>query len=64
MKQRFGVHVCLLDRECRQYAGRVLRVEVNSPWWHFGVALRPGDRYVRQTEDGGFRTTWTSFRSW
>lgn len=47
MSERFGLHVCALDAECRGLIGWVWRIEFNTPWWHLGLALRPKNRYER-----------------
>lgn len=62
-RQRFAVHCCALDRECREVmrpiGGAPWRVEVNTRWWHFGIALTPESRYARV--DGN---DWYFFRKW
>lgn len=60
MKQKFFLHICLLDAGCRRYAGIMLRVHLNTPWWHFGVALRPKDKFAN-IGDGG---DWISKTRW
>lgn len=55
---RWGLHVCALDSHCRRWAGPVWRIELSTPWWHAGLAVLPGSRYVG-TGDGSY---WTSFR--
>lgn len=57
MRQKWGVHMCVLDRTCRRHAGWVWRLQVNTPWWHLGIALAPASRYVGKG-DGAY---WTSF---
>jgi hypothetical protein len=59
---RWWVHSCLLDSECRRVAGPTWRIDLNSPWWHLGIALRPGDRFVTKASDGQYRPSWFSFR--
>jgi hypothetical protein len=58
---RWALHLCALDADCRSYAGLTWRVEAHTPWGHLGIALRPGDRYVSASEDGGYRTHWISY---
>lgn len=48
-RQKWFLHFCLLDAECRTYTG-LWRVHLNTPWWHVAVALRPGDRFARVPE--------------
>lgn len=54
-KQHWLIHCCALDQECRLYHGWLWRVHINSPWWHFGVALRPKDK---------FGNDWRIFQRW
>lgn len=44
--------------------GAPWRVEVNSPWFHLGVALLPNDRYPHLNDDGRIVSRWWSFRTW
>jgi hypothetical protein len=67
MKQRWSLHFCPLDREdARLIAPLTMpwRVHLNTPWFHFAVALRPGDRFVRLRSGGGYAADWTDFRKW
>lgn len=57
-QDRFYLHLCVLDRECRYYAGWVWRLHINTPWWHLGLALRPKDRFA----DRYPKARWVSFR--
>lgn len=59
-KQKWNLHVCVLDPECRYYAGWVWRVHLNTPWRHLGAALRPRDRFARV--DG--RADWFTAQRW
>lgn len=51
---RWGIHVCLLDRECRR-VDRIHRAYLFTPWGHLGVAYAAGDRFARTLEQ---RPTW------
>ncbi len=58
----FDVHICALDRECR--FGRIRgawRLEIHTPWWHLGIALTPGDRFVRVCPEGHYHFRWIDF---
>lgn len=59
MKQKWSIHCCGLDKYCRDYAGRLWRLHVNSPWWHLGIALTPGTRYATSEKDD-----WISFHKY
>lgn len=64
-RQRFYLHVCALDGQCRRYAGWTWRLHINTRWGHFGLALWPGDRFVdRYIDRNPSRPRWTSFRKY
>jgi hypothetical protein len=65
-KQKFSLHSCVLDSGCRGDIGWCWRLDVNTPWWHLGIALRPKDRYVRMTrrEPFTYALSWVYFQRW
>jgi hypothetical protein len=43
------LHACFLDRDCDSHfprRSRMWRIHLGTPWFHSGVALRPGDRFA------------------
>lgn len=46
-RHKFGLHCCALDSECRGDIGWCWRLQLNTPWWHLGIALRRNDQYCR-----------------
>lgn len=71
-RQKFGVHCCALDSECRHNIGWCWRLEVNTPWWHLGIALTRKNRYIRLRDPkaaeplakSNLIPEWTTFRRW
>lgn len=56
-KQRWSIHFCALDAECRGNIGWCWRLEINTPRRHLGIALRPADRYARIDGSAGWITS-------
>jgi hypothetical protein len=44
--------------------GAPWRIEINTRWWHLGIALTRDDRYCRLKPNGEFETMWISGRMW
>ena len=46
----WGVHVCQLDKDCRQYSSKEFplpwRLNISTPHYWVGIALRPRDRFA------------------
>lgn len=55
--KKWSIHFCPLDPDCRA-VGAPWRLHVSTPWFHWGLALRPGDRFAHRI---GERSTWTFF---
>jgi hypothetical protein len=62
----WGLHCCIFDRDCRRHAGWVWRLQISTPWWHLGVALRREDQFLQlDAEDWNVvRRRWTTCDRW
>jgi len=69
--KEFSIHSCPLSPWCRKYDDEPpWRFHINTPWWHFAFALRPGARFVRikdyysgkPEEEWEYISEWTMFK--
>lgn len=68
--QKWSVHVCLLDKHCRENTALldskpVNRVHLNTPWFHFGVALVKHSQFAGRIDEAGrinAKGRWFDFR--
>ncbi len=54
---RISAHICALDKECRLYSAGIWRLEIDTPWWHLGIAFTRMSQYGSVTG----RDRWTSW---
>lgn len=47
---KWSIHVCKLDKQCRSYDAPN-RIYMNTPWFHFGVALTPMAKYAGRIKE-------------
>lgn len=55
--KRWSIHACPLDKDCRAI-GAPWRFHLGTPWFHFAVALRPGDQFAGRVNE---RPRWVLF---